>query len=231
MKKILSILLGFFLGLMVFGCTPKKEMSIKGALELTEKVWITCVNNAMKYTAFVDFSSDEEKENTEVFASSLDESIAIIKDGKIVVGDKMGKTQVKIFTKDKEAILDVEVVSYLSYLRSLEDENAEFAYTLSTWLIQNMGSFKAPKSIELVEDGIYCFKNEQGEIDHFIAKIRGANSFGGNTVDYVMIEYDGLSKGFAPIWYGYILYEGYYQYYGVKYYVDRVLDEYKKGII
>ena len=247
MKKLLTLFISIMLVLFCCSCSlssqssPQSEeissedSSMKGVLTLRQTTWITCTNNAFGAKNFVDFSASGESEDTQVFAKSQNEDIVWIKDGNdITVGQKFGKAIVEIYTDDKVGYLEVEVVPYLRYLEeeAKENRNEEIfhykqSYLACKWLIDNINSFKDPNSVEVLD--WWYHESSSGNVDFVMMEIRAKNSFGGYTIDYVMVKSYGIFEGYCPEISYSTLMDGFYDL-GSTYKIEKVLSEYKQGI-
>lgn len=245
MKKFVVILLSicmiFTVASIGFVCTEHENDSVssstntpqKAKLELKEDVWITHrKNGGYDIKGFINFLSEDEKSNTEVVAQSNDETIVYVDRGCLWTGDKFGKTQVELSTEDKVATLEVEVISCSKYLyRERQKGKKEEAYFFCAWLKNGIDGFKSPDSVEVLEsEDVIAHVSESGGIDYFLAQIRAQNSYGGYTTDWVMVDPLGVSEGFSPYFYHFLL-DGFVRAWGVGDYANIVLEEYRMGIV
>lgn len=240
MKKILLIILSVFM-MFTVGCnnnsvskndfTSQNDSVPKGALELKVDSWVTCRNNRASYTDIQNNFIEAHEDCTDLAIVSNDESIVCIENNNVCIGEKIGEVTLEISTKDKVATLTVKVVTYLEYTKwkienGRSDPYDKEAYIAACWLIKNINSFKSPKSVEVLN---YWIHRTDGEIDYFIMETRAQNSFGGNTMDYTLVEYGKISKGFSPYLYYGILLDGFTQGWSL-YTIEQVLKEYKEGV-
>lgn len=238
MKKILSLILTVFMMFSMSLCIsckssePQTSQSQEyGELKLKRSVYYIPIQyngDTCKYR--VDFATEAERESTEVFAISQDESIVTIKDGRICSGSKFGKTKVEIYTDKKKAFLDVEVVRTVRFLQeSIADASyLESTYLACLWFQHNLNSFKKPESVEVLD---VCYHEENGKIDYFVLQVRAENGFGGNTIGYYNLTYSAIASGYSPYLFSSdILMNGFHSNYGCSY-LNSVVTEYKLGLI
>ena len=212
--------------------TSQSDSVPKGELDLKVDSWVTCRNNSASYTYIQNNFIESHEDCTDLAIVSNDESIAWIEDNNVCIGEKMGQVTLEISTKDKVATLTVKVGTYLEYMKwQIENGSittyGEEEYLASRWLIKNINSFKNPKSVEVLD---YWIHRTNGEIDYFIMEIRAQNGFGGNTIDYTLVEYGKISEGFSPYLYSdIILLDGFTQGWSL-HTIEQVLKEYKEGV-
>ena len=94
------------------------------------------------------------------------------------------------------------------------------------WFGNHRNAFKNPDSIEVLQAWEHT---SNGSIDFFMLQVRGENSFGGNSIEYVQLSYRGFSDGYSPYIFSYILADG-FSYSGVEFSLNCCIEEYRLGL-
>jgi len=231
MKKIVSVILTIFTVILAcFMCACGNNTLEFSRLEFSSDVWVITVANIDRPVDIKDriiFESEQEKTETQISATSKDESVAKIVNGCIVPGNRFGKTKVQISTEQKEGVVEIEFIS--TYERLSRDQNNEInkeSLLACSWFSNHRNSFKNPDSIEVLDSWTHT---QNGEIDFFMLKIRGENSYGGSSIQHIILNYRGVSDGYSPYIAPYMLADG-FSYASVKYQINWCIEEYKLGL-
>ena len=181
------------IGVFVF-CGKKYE-----ELPLTRSEITIHKNTSLEIKGVIDYENSDISETDTVSVSSTSENIAKFENNKIVFGNEYGKATLEIVVGNKKGTVSVNVVPYKDYLYSLAQADGasgydKLTYFATTWLINNLGTFKNPSSVS-VEDIFYV----KGDVDsnkfngnYLIMEIRAQKGFGGYGVDYYKVSAGSL---------------------------------------
>ncbi|MBR7135837.1 MAG: hypothetical protein IKD14_01790 [Clostridia bacterium] len=234
MKKILSIILTIFavtLACFSVGCDNKANIdnqSNKTPLEFDRESLVVTVSNITTQYDIKDiivFESEDEKDKTKISATSENESVVKIVNGCIVPGKEFGKTNVQVFTDKKVGTIEVEFVSIYKYWSRFGEKYQEDLLACA-WFSNHRNAFKNPDSIEVLQAWKHT---SNGSVDFFMLEVRGENSFGGNSIEYLQLSYSGFSDGYSPYIFSYILADG-FSYSSVTYSLNVCIEEYRLGL-
>lgn len=209
MKKLLSAFLSIIMICSLTACdsnspenkdpNESKEPEME-TLELAVSEWITCKENGRVLNGII--GEDKITTETQIIATSNDETIATIDEDKIIIGNKYGETTVEIIlNNNQKGVLNIKVVPYLEYLQHRMDGTFfhDVDYYASKWIINNLDSFKNPSTVYvngcyLLLDEIERGRESNEAPSFFIMEIRAQNGFGGNSVDYFKVTPYSIEK-------------------------------------
>lgn len=190
MKKILSIVfLMLVVSFMFSGCSNKE-------LVLKEGVYFYC-SDWHTINDIVDFEKSglEYNEATLKNTSIEDPKGMVLFDGKYVVMNKKGSTNVKITINGKSIVASIDIISQIEWYdrKGIGAENLAYGdYKAAKALLDVIDNFKEPSSIEVIN--AWGYKNSSGDYSYFVYKIRAKNSFGGYVTDCFKVQYGRIQE-------------------------------------
>lgn len=226
MKKIFCMVVAIVMSFSVFFCfagchgennnVSAEESAEVPALILRNDTYTTYVGNGINLGYFVDLKAEgigNENEATGYGITVVSDDLSVAKmDGRWLKGLKIGSTKIKLIYNEKEATITFNVIPMMEYLKKESEANGNkgmyyHKYWACRYFVNAIEQFKNPSSVEVMK--VLKHTTEDGIVDYYMMQCRAQNSYGGNTIDWFIVDSDGISEGFSPYLTSFIMLDGF----------------------